>query len=300
MHLATIGYSGWTPEALRATIHEMGAMCLDIRLAPTSRHPAWRKAALRTLLGAANYVHMPGLGNINAFTGGPITLNAPEQAVAPVRRLLAQRPVVLLCGCADVRSCHRLTAAEYLAAQIPGIIVTHLEPPAPTLAAGEMLAISLWQPYAALIAVEAVAPGMGKRIETRSWATSYRGWLAIHATRTPGDLGESGLAALCADEPVRTALAFLGYQSARDLPRGAVQAIAWLADCVPTEVIYPTPAPGDPNWHVGDYTPGRFGWVLEHIQRIDPPIPARGAQRLWRWAMPLEIRDVICGQSTDR
>ncbi len=299
MHiLATIGYSGWTPEALRATIHEMGALCLDIRIVPTSRRPVWRLAALRTLLGADNYAHMPALGNVNAFTGGPITLNAPEQAIEPVRRLLAQRPVVLLCGCADVRSCHRLTAAAFLAAQIPGITVTHLEPPPPALAGGEMPAISLWQPYAALIAVEGVAPGMGKRIETRSWATRYRGWLAIHATRTPGNLGEAGLAALCAREPFRPALAVLGYHSARDLPRGAVQAVAWLADCVPTEVLYSTPAPHDPNWHVGDYTPGRFAWVLERIQRIDPPIAAHGAQRLWRWAVPPEISEVLSDGDT--
>ena len=40
-----------------------------------------------------------------------------------------------------------------------------------------MKAISLWQPYAALIAL-----GF-KKIETRSWPTTYRGPLAIHAAQ---------------------------------------------------------------------------------------------------------------------
>jgi hypothetical protein len=38
-------------------------------------------------------------------------------------------------------------------------------------------AISLWQPWASFIASGA------KRIETRSWATSYRGPIAIHAAK---------------------------------------------------------------------------------------------------------------------
>lgn len=40
-----------------------------------------------------------------------------------------------------------------------------------------MKAISLWQPWATLIATGA------KQIETRSWATSYRGPIAIHAAK---------------------------------------------------------------------------------------------------------------------
>ena len=38
-----------------------------------------------------------------------------------------------------------------------------------------MKALTLYQPYASLIAVGA------KTIETRSWGTSYRGGLLIHA-----------------------------------------------------------------------------------------------------------------------
>jgi len=40
-----------------------------------------------------------------------------------------------------------------------------------------MKALSLWQPWASAIALGS------KRIETRGWATSYRGPLAIHAAK---------------------------------------------------------------------------------------------------------------------
>lgn len=38
-----------------------------------------------------------------------------------------------------------------------------------------MKALTIWQPWASLLACG------GKRFETRSWATSYRGPIAIHA-----------------------------------------------------------------------------------------------------------------------
>ncbi len=40
-----------------------------------------------------------------------------------------------------------------------------------------MKAITIWQPWASLIACGA------KKYETRSWATNYRGPIAIHAAR---------------------------------------------------------------------------------------------------------------------
>lgn len=40
-----------------------------------------------------------------------------------------------------------------------------------------MKAVSLWEPWATLVRLKI------KRIETRGWSTSYRGPLAIHATK---------------------------------------------------------------------------------------------------------------------
>jgi hypothetical protein len=33
----------------------------------------------------------------------------------------------------------------------------------------------------------------------------------------------------------------------------------------------------------GDYTPGRFAWVLAAVRALAEPIPARGAFGLWTW-----------------
>ena len=33
----------------------------------------------------------------------------------------------------------------------------------------------------------------------------------------------------------------------------------------------------------GDFTPGRFAWILGNVKPIKQPIPQRGYQRLWNW-----------------
>ena len=33
----------------------------------------------------------------------------------------------------------------------------------------------------------------------------------------------------------------------------------------------------------GDYSPGRFAWVLQNPVMFDKPIPARGKQGWWEW-----------------
>ena len=156
---------------------------------------------------------------------------------------------------------------------------------------GTILAVTLHQPWAALVVVEALAPGAGKRDETRSWLTRHRGWLAIHAAQ--GGLSKRDLVALCARPAIQTALAHIGITHPDALPRGAVVALARVRDCEPTEVRYPAPAPDDPNWSFGDYAPGRFAWGLDTILALPTPIPATGAQRLWRWTPPPEVAALL-------
>ena len=54
----TIGYAGWAPAALRDHVLALGATLVDVRIAPTSKSPQWRKEALAALIGAA-YPHLP-------------------------------------------------------------------------------------------------------------------------------------------------------------------------------------------------------------------------------------------------
>ena len=136
-----------------------------------------------------------------------------------------------------------------------------------------MKAISLWQPWATLIAIGA------KKIETRGWGTRYRGPLAIHAAKKWEPLHVRGEAA-----------AYDAFEAAglprnlRDVPFGAVVAVCDLADCIETTggaamgflangvVVRP------PEFYYGDYSPGRFAWLLSDVRALPEPVPFRGRQ----------------------
>lgn len=123
----TIGYAGWAPAALREHVLALGATLVDVRIAPTSKSPQWRKETLAALMRTV-YLHLPALGNRNAFTGGPVALNDPERAVAPIAALLEGGPVALRCGCADPLRCHRSVTAAFLAERL-GAEVAHIVAP---------------------------------------------------------------------------------------------------------------------------------------------------------------------------
>ena len=117
-----------------------------------------------------------------------------------------------------------------------------------------MKALSLWQPWASLI-----ADGR-KKIETRHWPLHYRGPLAIHA-------------AMKVD---KEACYEFGY-SPLTIPRGAVLCIVNVDNCVqfPSSL-----APPDPY---GDFYEGRYGFLLTLREVFKAPIPAKGMQGLWSW-----------------
>lgn len=149
-----------------------------------------------------------------------------------------------------------------------------------------MRALTMTQPWAMLVATKE------NRIETRSWGTSYRGPLAIHAARGfPDDARE-----LCAASPYRRTLAAAGYRNADDLPRGAVIAVARLVDVMRFERttlrdVRARAARGElprHEWEFGDFSAGRFGLVLEEVRMLSDPIPARGMLGLWTVPPPLE------------
>lgn len=135
-----------------------------------------------------------------------------------------------------------------------------------------MKAITIWQPWASLVAIGA------KKIETRSWATKYRGLLAIHAAaKTPGNC-----IVACHHEPFATVLKNAGFFKGDTvyLPCGVVIATCNLVDCVPiTPEFVATLSEQERTF--GNYTPGRYAWILADVRRLDKPIPMNGRQRLW-------------------
>jgi hypothetical protein len=126
-----------------------------------------------------------------------------------------------------------------------------------------------------------------KRVETRSWGTSHRGPLAIHAAKTfPGWARD-----LCLGSPFLEALTGgRGATQALRHPLGAVVAIAELVDVQritsPEAIGYVL---GVNEVAFGDWTPGRYAWLLANVRPLAEPIPARGAQGLWRWEPPADL-----------
>lgn len=112
-------------------------------------------------------------------------------------------------------------------------------------------------------------------METRHWYTSYRGPLAIHAAKYLTEDAGYLLMDPLGGKPYRDALSTAGYRVFGDLPRGAVVATCQLVDCLPTERVMPE--------EFGDYTPGRWAWVLRDVQPLAEPVVTRGYQGLWEW-----------------
>jgi hypothetical protein len=124
-----------------------------------------------------------------------------------------------------------------------------------------MKAISLWQPWASLMAL-----GL-KKNETRSWATSYRGPLYIHAAKKV--IGWPNIT-------IQVALESIAFQPC-DLPLGCLVCKVDLVDC---QKIFIHTCHGERERSFGNYAPGRFMWITEHLETFDP-VPFRGRQGLF-------------------
>jgi hypothetical protein len=124
-------------------------------------------------------------------------------------------------------------------------------------------ALSLWQPWATSIALG------HKRHETRSWSTNYRGPVLIHAARTfPAQA-----------RGVAVHEVSVGRLPSR-LPFGCFVALAEIEDVVPAEEVKLRTTAVDRL--LGDFSEGRFAWVLVRVRPLSEPVPARGRQGLWR------------------
>ena len=142
-----------------------------------------------------------------------------------------------------------------------------------------MRAISMTQPWATLVAIGV------KSIDTRSWRTWYRGPLLIHAARAFPRWARD----LCNREPFATVLLEAGYGDDSGsgsvdpglLPLGKILAGCDLKHCVRIGTLGIDLPPPEPERSFGDYTLGRYAWVLSEVQPLPKPIAATGSMGLW-------------------
>lgn len=117
-----------------------------------------------------------------------------------------------------------------------------------------MRAITLVQPWA-----WGVIHGP-KRIENRSWRTSYRGRILIHAGRSVNDVG----------------WAFLPAPEPRLLPQGCLIGSVEIYDVVPLDAVRDDPLAFGP-----------YCWLLRDPRPLPRPIPWRGRPGIFE--VPEEI-----------
>jgi len=136
-----------------------------------------------------------------------------------------------------------------------------------------MKALTLTQPWASLMALQA------KRIETRSWFTTYRGDLVIHAAK--------GFPRWARDACYEPEFAKALGMSDRDLPLSRGLCVVKLLACVPTDKMHQVEAvlghkPSTQELEFGDYSECRFAWVTEFVRPLLSE-PVKGALGLWNW-----------------
>lgn len=149
-----------------------------------------------------------------------------------------------------------------------------------------MKALSLWQPWATLIAIGA------KQYETRSWSTAYRGSLVIHAAKRPDEakaleMAIYRLSGHWAQTPlehyaIEALYAFHGEPVGAFIPKlplGAALCVVDLVDVVRVERVVCTLSAQEMAF--GNYSAGRFAWKLANVRRFDKPIPLAGRQGLF-------------------
>ncbi len=137
-----------------------------------------------------------------------------------------------------------------------------------------MKAITVIQPWATLLATGK------KRIETRSWRTNYRGEILIHAGKKD-----------FTKHLIQDSRSFMEYLSRAGiywglkLPTGAIIGKANLVNCLQidelTEALIKEQHPDE--YEFGDFTPGRFAWVMTDPVLFEKPILVSGKQGLWNW-----------------
>lgn len=127
-----------------------------------------------------------------------------------------------------------------------------------------MKVVSIIEPWASLIKEKV------KYIETRSWKTNYRGKIYIHASlkKVPKK-----------DERINNLITLL---KDKDFKYGHIIAEATLVDCIYMDEEFLSKIKNNNQEYIcGEYSLGRYAWILEDIKELEKPIPAKGSLGIW-------------------
>lgn len=129
-----------------------------------------------------------------------------------------------------------------------------------------MKVLTIKEPYATLIKNNI------KYIETRSWKTNYRGELYIHA----------GLDKV--EKKVKNKPGLAELYDENSLNYGCIVCKCNLVDCIymTEEFINNEKKKNINNFTSGIYEVGRYAWILENIEPINPII-AKGKLGIWNY-----------------
>lgn len=110
-----------------------------------------------------------------------------------------------------------------------------------------------------------------KKIETRSWKTNYRGEIFIHCGLSKVNMKE---------ERIKKLVSLLNDKS---MNYGNIVLKAKLIDCVYMDDEFISLVKKDKNEYLsGRYEVGRYAWVLDNIELIDP-IKVKGQLGIWNY-----------------
>ena len=118
-----------------------------------------------------------------------------------------------------------------------------------------MKVITIKEPYATLIKNNV------KLIETRSWKTSYRGKLYIHAS-------------LIKNNKINDEIKM--YYNEEDLKMGYIICKCNLVDCIYMSESYI-------EYLCGNYEIGRYAWILKDVKVLKYPIKVKGKLGIWNY-----------------
>lgn len=130
-------------------------------------------------------------------------------------------------------------------------------------------AISLWQPWATLIAL-----GL-KTIETRDWECRHRGPIAIHAGRKSNPGHRAMIREILAEHAPQV--------NPEAIPFGHVVAVANMINCRQSTGPHEAPSRERP---LGDFTRGRWLWILDDVRPLSPTLPVTGRQGIFQVCVP--------------